>query len=96
MRTGPTIALVAVAAAAVAFGVYMVDLDVTDNGALPDVDVSVESGELPEVDADVGSITAGTTSETVTVPDVDVDVDTKEAEVKVPTISINPPNDDNG
>ena len=59
-----------------------------------DVDVSVEEGELPEVDAEVGSIETGTETETVEVPDVDVDVDTQEAEVEVPTIDVNPPEDD--
>ena len=50
--------------------------------------------ELPEVDAEVGSIETGTETETVEVPDVDVDVDTQEAEVEVPTIDVNPPEDD--
>lgn len=94
MKTGATIAGVAAVAVIVAIGVYMIDFDVTEEGSLPDVDVSVEGGNLPEVDAEVGSVTTGTTTETVTVPDVDVDVDTEEAEIKVPTISVNPPADD--
>ena len=92
MKTGATIALVAAAAVVIAAGVYMVDIDMTDDGALPDVDVSVEGGELPEFDADVGSIEAGTTTETVAVPEVEVD--TREAQIEVPTISVNPPEDD--
>lgn len=94
MKTGATIGLAVVAVAAIAFGAYMIDFDVTDEGALPDVDVSVEGGEMPEVDAEVGSITTGTDTKTVEVPDVDIDVDTKEAEVKVPTIDITPPADE--
>ncbi|WP_238365883.1 hypothetical protein [Mesobacterium pallidum] len=92
MKTGATIALAAAAAVVIAAGVYMVDIDMTDEGALPDVDVSVEGGELPEFDADVGSIETGTTTETVTVPEVEVD--TREAQIEVPTISVNPPEDD--
>lgn len=90
-KTGGII-LAIVAVVVVAFGIYMVDFDVTDEGALPDVDVAVEGGELPEVDADVGSIDVGTETETVTVPDVDID--TQEAEIEVPSVDVNPPADD--
>ena len=93
MKTGAAIGLGVVAVAAIAFGVYMVDLDVTEEGAMPDVDVSVEGGNLPEVDADFGEVVVGTTEETVDVPDVDVEVDTREAEVQVPTVGVNPPED---
>ncbi len=71
MKTG-TIAAIAVAAVVVAFGVYMIDFDVHGEAKLPDVDVAVESGELPEVDAEVGSIDVGTEEVTVEVPDVNV------------------------
>lgn len=90
--TGILVGVVAVVV--VAFGIYMVDFDMTDEGALPDVDVSVEGGEMPEVEAETGSITAGTETEEVTVPDVDVEVDTDQAEVEVPTVDVNPPEDD--
>lgn len=90
-KTGGII-LAIVAVVVVAFGIYMVDFDVTDEGALPDVDVAVEGGELPEVDAEVGSIDVGTETETVTVPDVDID--TQEAEIEVPSVDVNPPADD--
>ncbi len=91
-RTSGIILAAVATVAVVGFGIYMIDLDVTDEGALPDVDVSVEGGELPEIDADVGSITAGTKTEEVTVPDVDIDSQT--VEVEVPTIDITPPEDD--
>lgn len=94
MKTGPAIALGVVAIAVIGFGAYMVDFDMSGETRLPDVDVSVEEGELPEVDAEVGSIETGTETETVEVPDVDVDVDTQEAEVEVPSIDVNPPEDD--
>ena len=94
MKTGPAIATAAIAAAVIGFGVYMIDIDMTEDGALPDIGVAVEGGELPEFDADVGSVETGTTTETVEVPDIDVDVDTEEAQVTLPTIDVNPPQDD--
>ncbi|SHH02198.1 hypothetical protein [Cognatishimia maritima] len=55
-----------------AFGIYMIDIDQTQETRLPDVDVSVEGGQLPEFDADVGDIEVGTKEVTVEVPTVDV------------------------
>ena len=91
MKTGTTIAVAAAAVAVIAVGAYMIDFDVTEEGRLPDVDVSVDEGKLPEVDMQVGSIETGTTTKTVTVPEVEVD--TREAEIKLPTVSVNPPSD---
>jgi hypothetical protein len=56
----------------VAFGVYMIDFDVHGEAKLPDVDVAVEEGELPEVDAEVGDVDVGSKEVTVEVPDVEV------------------------
>jgi hypothetical protein len=70
MKIGAIIAGVALVAA-VAFGVYMVDIDQTEEGALPTV--SIEGGNLPEYDADVGDIEVGERDITVTVPTVDVE-----------------------
>lgn len=83
-------AIAAVAIVLIAFVFGLFDVDVTGETELPDVDVSVEGGELPEVDADVADVTVGTETEEVTVPDVDVDVSTEEAEVEVPTVSVEP------
>ncbi|MFY0312554.1 hypothetical protein ACFMBG_21970 [Leisingera sp. D0M16] len=55
-----------------AFAVYMIDIDQTEETRLPDVDVSVEGGQLPEFDADVGDIETGSKDVTVTVPTVDI------------------------
>lgn len=92
MKTTGTIIAIVVAALAIGFGVYMIDIDQTEEASLPDVDVSVEGGNLPEFDAEVGSINVGTTEETVTVPDVEVT--TQEATVTVPTIDITAPESD--
>ena len=62
----------------VAFGIYFVDVDQTQEGELPDVDVSVEGGQLPEADAEVG----------------DIDVGTEEVEVEVPTVDIQSPEEE--
>lgn len=70
MKTGAIIAGV-VLIAAVAFGVYMVDIDQTQEGSLPTV--SIDGGEMPEYDAEVGDIEVGERDVTVTVPTVDVE-----------------------
>ena len=92
MKTASAVGLGVVAVAAIAFGAYMIDIDQTEEGRLPEV--TVEGGNLPEFEAETGSIDVGSTEETVTVPDVDVEVDTEQAEVTVPDIDVNPPEDD--
>ncbi|GAB5448011.1 hypothetical protein [Gymnodinialimonas sp.] len=67
MRTG-TIFAVAIAAIVAVVGIYMVDIDQTEQGALPDV--SVEGGNLPEFEAEVGSVEI--IEETVTVPGIEI------------------------
>lgn len=71
MRTGTIIGVIA-AIVLVVFAVYMIDVDVTEEASLPDVDVTVEGGNLPEVEAEVGEIEVGSEEVTVTVPSVDV------------------------
>ena len=61
---------VVIAAAAIGFGVYMVDIDQTEEASLPDVDVSVEGGNLPAFDAEVGDIETGSESVTMEVPTI--------------------------
>lgn len=78
MKTGTVIAAIAIAIL-VGVGIYMVDLDVTEEARLPDVDVSVEGGQMPEVDAQVGDIETGTEEVTVTVPTIDVQSPEEEA-----------------
>jgi hypothetical protein len=48
----------------------------TEEGELPDVDVSAEGGKVPEYDVDAADVDvkAGTEKREVTVPTVDVDV----------------------
>lgn len=79
MRPGVVIGIIA-ALAVLAFGIYMVDMDVTEEASLPDVDVSVEGGNLPEVDAEVGDVEVGSEEVTVTVPTVDVESPEEDAD----------------
>lgn len=72
MKTGIAIAAVA-AVVAIGFGAYMVDVDMTDEGSLPDVDVSVESGSMPEFDVETGDIDVGSTELDVTVPTLEIE-----------------------
>lgn len=92
MKTGIAIAGAVAVAAVVAVGFYMVDIDQTQETRLPDVDVSVEGGQLPEFNAEVGSVTVGETETTVEVPNVEVTME--EETITVPTINVNPPSDD--
>lgn len=61
-------------------------------GDLPDVDVDVDPGELPEYEVEGPEVEVGTTETEVTVPDVDVS--TEEKTVEVPTIDVEPPTDE--
>jgi hypothetical protein len=46
------------------------DVEKTEEGSLPDVEV--EGGNMPEYDVDAPEVDVGTKEKTVTVPDVDV------------------------
>ncbi|MFW8636551.1 hypothetical protein [Cribrihabitans pelagius] len=94
MKTSSAVVIGIAALLAIAVAFYMVDVDQTQETKLPDVDVSVEGGQLPEFDAEVGSVEVTEGSATVKVPDVDVEM--KEAEVPVPNLEVNPPEDAGG
>ncbi|MBM1557639.1 hypothetical protein JQV19_15290 [Sulfitobacter mediterraneus] len=82
----------AAAAVVIAAGIYMIDIDQTQETRMPDVDVSVNGGQLPEFEAEVGSVSAEQEDVTVDVPDVEVTMEEKR--LTVPTLEINPPSDD--
>jgi hypothetical protein len=67
---------------------YFVDVDMTKEARLPDVDVNVSGGQLPEVDVKTGSIELKKEDVTVAVPDVDVKMEDKT--ISVPTIEVKP------
>ena len=66
---GAIIAIIAVVAVAY-FLFFFVDVDVTQEGSLPEV--NVEGGQLPEADVNTGDISVGTEEKTVEVPTIDV------------------------
>ncbi|MAD77051.1 MAG: hypothetical protein CML20_20085 [Rheinheimera sp.] len=82
--------------AAVAVAVFVLsgcEVEKTQSGELPsvDVDVSADSGRLPEYDVDWASVDIGTTTETITVPKVVVVME--EEEVEVPYMDLNMPDE---
>lgn len=87
MKIGTAIALGIAAAVVVGAAVYMIDVDQTHEAALPEV--TVEGGQMPEFDADVGSVDVGETTVTAPVPEVDVTVN--DQEFNLPTIEVSPP-----
>ena len=44
----------------------------TEEGEMPDVDVSTEGGKMPEYDVDAADVDVTTEKKEITVPDVDV------------------------
>jgi hypothetical protein len=50
------------------------DVDQTQEGELPDVDVNATGGELPEYNVEGPDVDVGTENQVVEVPTVDVDV----------------------
>lgn len=80
-----------VAVAAFAFVGLGCDVDVKDQGTLPDVDVDATPGEAPNVDVHGPDVDVSSTEKEVTVPDVDVDVTPKEKTVTVPDVNVDVP-----
>ncbi|MEW9854907.1 hypothetical protein [Novosphingobium sp. M1R2S20] len=64
--------LVVVLLLIIAWMAGLFDVDTQGELAAPEVDMSVQGGALPEVDADVADINVGTETQTVEVPTVDV------------------------
>jgi hypothetical protein len=69
------------------------DVDVQDEGQLPDVDVQVEDGRMPDVDVTGPDVDVHTEEREVTVPDVDVDVGTQEETITVPDVDVTIPDE---
>lgn len=56
---------------AIAFGVAACDVEKTQEGKLPDVEV--KDGQIPKYDVDVGDVDVGTEKKEITVPTIDID-----------------------
>jgi hypothetical protein len=67
----------------------------TEEGDMPDVDVQVEGGKVPEYDVDAADVDVTTQDREITVPEVDVK--TQKKTVKVPDVDVKmpPAEDDN-
>ncbi len=92
MKAGIAIIGAVAVAAVVGFGIYMVDVDQTEEARLPDVEVTIEGGQMPAFDAEVGSVSVDEEQVDVTVPKVKVV--TEEETVNVPTLKVTPPEED--
>lgn len=86
MKTSTAIVIAAVFGIGTVAAAYFIDFDLTQTAELPDVDVTVSGGQLPEVDVNTGSVEFGTETKTVKVPEVKM----VEKEVTVPTVDVEP------
>lgn len=65
-----------------------------ESGEVPEVDVDVEPGNLPEYEVEGPEVDVGTEKQKVTVPEVEVTQETKT--IEVPDIDVEPPSADDG
>lgn len=78
--------------AALMFASVGCDVDVEEEGRMPDVEVT-DPGQAPEVDVDGPDIDAEMETRETEVP-TDIDVETETREIEVPDIDLNAPEDD--
>lgn len=69
------------------------NVEKTEEGKLPEVDVDANTGQLPAYEVETADVDVGTKQAEVAVPDVDVDVNSKQATVPVPDVDVNMPNE---
>lgn len=81
--TGITLAALAAAAVAAA-GLYLIDVDQTQEARLPNVDLQVTDGQMPKFDAELADVNVSERKVDVEVPSVDIETEIKTIEVKVP------------
>jgi hypothetical protein len=69
------------------------DVEQTEQGELPDMNVDVEGdpGEMPEYDVETPEVDVTTEEQTVEVPDVDVETETET--VEVPDVNVDLPDE---
>lgn len=77
------------AAPALAMGLAACDVEQTQEGQLPDVDV--QGGSMPKYDVDAPDVDVNSKPAEVTVPDIDIN--TEKQQVQVPDIDVTMPND---
>jgi len=97
-----------VVAGVAAAGLYLTDVDQTQEAKLPTIDVQVENGQMPKFDVDVAGVGVSMKETEIEVPKVgvetktievevpvDVDAGMEEETIEVPTINIDRPVEDN-
>lgn len=86
MKTSAILAAAAVLAVGTVGAVYFIDIDQTQEAALPDIEVTAEGGALPKYKVETGSVDVGSKEVTVEVPKVEM----VEKTVTVPTVDVTP------
>ena len=66
--------LLTLTAATALLGLTACDVDKTQEGEMPSVDVDVDGGKLPKYDVDGPDVSVDTKEVEITVPDVDIDL----------------------
>lgn len=66
--------LALLAGAALTLALYGCDVDQTKEGKMPDIDMDVTEGQLPEYDVDTPDIDVEMEKEVIEVPDIDIDM----------------------
>lgn len=66
------------ASTSLALGLAACDVDQTEEGAAPDIDIN--AGELPEFDVETADVNVTTGTRTVEIPTADVDVNVPDAD----------------
>lgn len=67
------------------------DVEKTEEGKMPDVDVKVDEGKLPKYDVDAPDVDVNSEKKVITVPDVDVNMpDDDEPDVGEPVEPVEP------
>lgn len=74
--------LVWMASLALGFGLVGCDVEQTEEGELPNVDVQAEGGNLPEYEADAAEVDVTTEEKTVEVPQFEYEEPDAEAEAQ--------------
>lgn len=74
-----------------AIGFAGCDVDVEDEGKMPDVDMQVEEGRAPDLDVTGPDVDVHTEERQVEVPDIDVT--TEEKTVEVPDVDVTIPDE---
>lgn len=91
-RTMVIILVVIAVLALLAYALGLFNVDTSGELEAPDVNITTQGGEVPDVQVEAADVDIGTTTETVKLPDVDVT--TTEEKIKLPDVEVTPAGDD--